>query len=80
MRNQYRVDVADSKVTPCGMNSLLYLGENVAKAQRAFNLAKGGRDAWGQLNPNYGVILSVWNGKEYEVTQSKGLDKNEQQT
>ena len=73
MANEYRVDVASCKATPCGMNSIKYIGSSFSKAEKAFRDAETGKDAWNQPNAAYGVILSVWNGSEYVVKMSKGL-------
>jgi len=56
-----RVDrsISDSRV-PCGMNSLLYYGNNWNHARDAFHDASPGYDAWNKPNGAYGVILSIW--------------------
>ena len=75
--SQYRVDRVDSRTVPCGMNSILYLGDNWNAAMRVFSKAETGLDAWNQPNSRYGVILSVWNGQrltgDYVVKCMKGL-------
>ena len=74
--NKYRVDRANCKVTPCGMNSIVYIGDNWSKARAVYDTTTGGLDAWGQPNSLYGVILSVWDeGKrDYIVKAVKGLE------
>lgn len=75
--NNYRVDRNDSEVrTPCGMNSLLYLGDSWDKARQIFNAADVGLDAWNQPNSRYGVTLSVWNDdkRDYIIKCMKGVN------
>lgn len=60
MANTYRVDRANSQVCPCGMNSILYIGNSIVAARRAFRNATPGRDAWNAPRPDYGVMLSRW--------------------
>ncbi len=73
--NTYRVDRAMSLVTPCGMNSILYIGDSAYEAAKVYNYADPGKDAWNQPNAAYGVILSVWNpdANDYRIKRSKGL-------
>lgn len=71
--NTYRVDRTSSRCVPCGMNSLLYLGDDPRAARRVFSEAQAGLDMWNQPNAAYGVILSVWNGCDYIVKCEKGL-------
>ena len=75
--SQYRVDRVDSRTVPCGMNSILYLGDSWAAARKVYANAATGLDAWNQPNSRYGVILSVWNGQrltgDYVVKCMKGL-------
>ena len=65
MLNKYRVDVSDSNIVPCGMNSIRYIGNNLKEANRVYNATKVGFTAWNKPNPDYGVILSEWNGTDY---------------
>ena len=76
--NKYRVDRADRGVTPCGMNSILYIGDNSRQALLVFRNATTGKDAWNQPNPEYGVILSEWSDKhnEYRVTGMRPHDSD----
>jgi hypothetical protein len=61
MRNQYRVDRAlEALSPPCGMNSILYVGDNYPLAMRVFHATTGGKDAWNVPNRDYGVMLSIW--------------------
>ena len=73
--NRFRVDRADSGAVPCGMNSIVYVGDSERDASRAFARSEPGLDAWGQPNESYGVLLSEWCGShsvgEYRVRRSK---------
>ena len=75
--SQYRVDRVDSRTVPCGMNSILYLGDNWNAAMRVFSKAETGLDAWKQPNPAYGDVLSSWRGQrltgDYVIQKEKGL-------
>jgi len=73
--NKYRVDRADSLRTPCGMNSILYIGDSSDDAVQVYNHVDPGKDCWNQPNRAYGVILSVWSdgARDYIVKRSKGL-------
>lgn len=75
MANKYRVDVVNSRIVPCGMNSIRYIGDNFTQAKQTFDNLPTGRDAWNQENATYGVILSVWNesNQTYIVKCEKGL-------
>ena len=70
--NTYRVDRSNSKTVPCGMNSIQYIGDNLAEAKRRFNLTLTGFDWWSKVDNNYGVILSEWNGTDYKILDCKG--------
>ena len=70
--NKYRVDRNNKRHVPCGMNSIQYIGDNLAEAKRRFNLTLTGFDCWGKVNSTYGVILSEWNGTDYSIIDSKG--------
>jgi len=72
--NTYRVDRVNSRVVPCGMNSIRYLGDNAKEANDAFVKLKPGFDSWDNLNCTYGVILSVWDGERYVIKREKGMD------
>lgn len=73
--NNYRVDRAMSTTVPCGMNSILYIGDSWAAARDAFHQASPGYDAWNQPNGAYGVILSAWHPdkRDYITHAWKGL-------
>ena len=75
--SQYRVDRVDSRTVPCGMNSILYLGDSYQQALRVFSKAETGLDAWNQPNPAYGVVLSSWRGQrltgDYVIQKEKGI-------
>ncbi len=64
-----------SLTVPCGMNSILYIGDNWAEAREVYDAMAPGKDAWNNPNPAYGVLLSVWsdNLRDYVVNCSKGL-------
>lgn len=71
----YRVDRADSLHVPCGMNSILYLGNSAKDAQAAFYAAPTGLDPFNKPNSAYGLLLSRWNGQTYiiEISRFPGL-------
>ena len=72
--NKYRVDQAQEAYwPPCGMNSVRYLGDSIEDATLVFHHAKGGVDAWGAPDRDYGVMLSIWhpNRQEYVVKRWK---------
>ena len=71
--NDYRIDRANRRITPCGMNSILYIGDSHLKAEEVFHNAELGRDAWNNPNNEYGIIFSVWRNGEYVVVASRGL-------
>ena len=62
--NNYRVDRNDSLNIPCGMNSILYIGENRNKAISMFKRASIGLDTWGGEDNGYGVLFSKWDDKK----------------
>lgn len=76
--SRYRVDHNSSQTsTPVGMNSIVYLGDDIRQARVTFVTAKAGIDHWGQPNQNYGVTLAEWRGQsltgEYVVIDKKGF-------
>ena len=71
--NKYRVDRNNSSTVPCGMNSILYIGDNLVEARRQFELALTGFDWWGKVDGSYGVILSQWTGSDYKIIATKGI-------
>ncbi len=75
MGTKYRVDRVTNAQTPCGMNSIRYIGDSWKVARALFERIPTGFDAWDQPNAAYGVILSVWddNKRDYVVKCSKGL-------
>lgn len=58
-------------VPPCGMNSIVYVGDNYATAMHVYNFITGGKDAWNQPNPEYGVGLSLWNPDRREYVTKR---------
>lgn len=76
MKVKYRVDRSPSKTEiPSGMNTILYFGHSLRAAQRVFRDTSPGIDHWGNVAPNYGVILSVYDPISYGefVKYSKGF-------
>lgn len=71
--NKYRVDRNDSKSVPCGMNSIVYIGDNKRKARLTFVESNIGIDTWGQSNPDHGLTLSEHNGTDYTIVDTRGL-------
>lgn len=67
----YRVDRAMEGLSPpCGMNSILYMGDSRKCAERVFNRMDGGKDAWNRPNRDYGVMLSMWHpGRRYYIAK-----------
>jgi len=75
--NKYRVDrnkSADS--VPCGMNSLIHLGDSFNVAKDYFRKTTPGLDTRGQPNLLYGVTLAAWDESElkYVIKMSKYPD------
>lgn len=78
MANRYRVDRNNSiRSVPCGMNSILYIGDSLKSANSTFNTAVPGLDDWNKANPKYGVTLAEWNSSknDYVVINHKGFQK-----
>lgn len=75
MSNNYRVDRVNSRRIPCGMNSILYIGDSWNTARAIFNAAQTGLDSWGKPNATYGVVISVWDASknDYVIKCEKGL-------
>ena len=75
MPNTYRVDRVDSPRVPCGMNSIVHIGDDWYKARAAFHATAPGKDEWNQPNAAYGVTLAVWCGtkRDYIIKCQKGL-------
>lgn len=69
--NTYRVDRNDCPKTPCGMNSIVYIGDSLGIAKRTFNITRPNIDTWGKEDETYGVVLSRWNGNDYAVIDYK---------
>jgi hypothetical protein len=75
MGTKYRVDRSMAKLgghPPCGMNSLLYLGDNEKLALEVFNVSPPGYSPWGSRNASYGITMAVWNGTDFIVKRQKG--------
>jgi len=73
--NKYRVDRSDTPRTPCGMNSIVYLGDSWLYAEAMYKNTATGLDTWDKPNPKFGVVLSVWDEKaqDHKVLMTKGL-------
>jgi hypothetical protein len=73
--SKYRVDRALDSNTPCGMNSVLYLGNSEYHARKVFLASAPGKDPWNQDNPEYGVLLSMWNSvaRDYVPVKFKSI-------
>ena len=56
---------------PCGMNSIIYIGDDMNKAIRVFQNAVTGKDKWNNADPEYGVSLSIWNGNDFITKRIK---------
>lgn len=71
--SDYRVDLVDSMSVPCGMNSIVYIGDDPTDARATFMVTPVGLDAWGRQNGHYGVVLSRWSYAEgdYIILDSK---------
>jgi hypothetical protein len=74
--NTYRVDINDKfDNVPCGMNSIRYIGDEITKALKVFNVLETGNDAWNKKDSSYGVIISKWDKtkNDYVVLKHKGF-------
>lgn len=72
---KFRVDRVRTRRVPAGMMSIRYLGNSIAKARAVFESTIPGKNAWGEDNPAYGVVLSEWDTHtgQYEIFKEKGL-------
>ena len=77
---KYRVDRTQSTRVPCGMNSIIYLGDSFAAARREYDALAPGVDMWGQPNATYGVLLSTWSEdqQDYIVKLWQGLGMSDE--
>lgn len=77
MGTSFRVDRVCSRRVPCGMASIVYIGDDLRKARAAYAQTSPGIDCWGRNNQAYGVILSTWNStkNEYRIMIEKGLEQ-----
>jgi len=72
-RNKYRVDTGTMDMTtPCGMNSIRYLGSDRKAARRVMATTPVGLTAWNVRDPAYGLLLSEWTGNDYVVIARRG--------
>ncbi len=70
----FRVDRnANRNTTPCGMNSLLYVGDSDRAARKAYAKAQPGVNTWNQPDLSYGVTFAKWNARrgDYDVLAAK---------
>jgi hypothetical protein len=74
-RIPFRVDVNNSQLVPCDMNSIRYVGTSWKKANSVFDTTPIGMDRWGQKREGYGVILSIWSESKnsYVAKRIKGI-------
>ncbi len=75
MSTKYRVDRVDTLTAPCGMTSIIYLGDSKRDATQVLLDADLKRDAWGKHNDRYGVVLFEWYdlGKRYTPISWRGI-------
>jgi len=73
--NKFRVDRVNTRAVPAGKNSILYIGDDVAKARKLYDNTVPGVDTWNRPDPSYGVVFSRWDARtfQYEVIKAKGL-------
>jgi len=73
MKNTYRVDTVrhGSTTTPCGMNSIRYLGDSLPAARRALAAIPTGVTPWNVPDAAYGLLLSRWDGQAYVAVSSR---------
>lgn len=71
--NDYRIDRTDTKRTPCGMNSIVFLSASEQEARAVFAGLQPGLDMWGRPCSKHGVVLSRWSYAEgdYIVLDAK---------
>lgn len=72
--NTWRVDRnLSAQETPCGINSILYIGDSHRLATKMFNSTTPGKDSWGKPNESYGVTLACYNKAKgaYEIVRAK---------
>ena len=71
--NTYRVDRAMEGLSPpCGMNSILYIGDSRKCAEQVFNHMDGGKDSWNQPN-RIEVFWLTERYEELEEAQQSGM-------
>jgi hypothetical protein len=74
--NKYRVDINNNtRIVPCGMTSILYIGDNWESARGVLAQATTGVDSWGNPNSLYGVTLSVWSDdkRDYIIKATRDI-------
>jgi hypothetical protein len=72
-QNKFRVDRARLPRVPCGMNAIVYVGDNFNSARKVFDNTQTKRDAWGKHNDAYGLVLSRWDGKQYNIVAMRDV-------
>ncbi len=75
MSTKYRVDRVDTLRCPCGMGSIIYLGDSKRDATQVLLDADLKRDAWNKHNDRYGVALFEWdsNRRDYIAISWRGI-------
>jgi len=75
MGTTYRVDRVDTLKCPCGMASILYLGDSKREATQVLLDAELKLDKWNKPNDKYGVVLFEWYdlGKQYVPKSWRGI-------
>jgi len=71
---RFRVDRNKSRTkVPCGMNSIIYVGDQFNVAYAIFKESFPGIDEWGQVDKLYCVTLAEWSSfkKDYIVSYCK---------
>ena len=63
MGTRFRVDRVDTLRCPCGMNSIIYLGDSKRDATQVLLDADLKRDAWNKHSDRYGVALFEWDNE-----------------
>jgi hypothetical protein len=75
MSTKYRVDRVDTLTAPCGMTSIIYLGDSKRDATQVLLDADLKLDKWNRHNDRYGVALFEWdiNRQDYIAISWRGI-------
>ena len=75
MSTKYRVDRVDTLTAPCGMSSIIYLGDSKREATQVLLDADLKLDKWNKHNDRYGVALFEWdsNRRDYIAISWRGI-------